>query len=618
MIFSIVHVERVGLPPAVHVRLAEARSRRRGARARRSAGRGPGCRPASCPPISIPASSNSSRTTVSASPLLPARRAPIAGAMRPNNSRTGDGASCPRAPVSTMRLCLTAPAAGQAPRGLGYRGLESEPMPEPAPLPTPDAEPLPAEPAAEPDALPLALPYSVRLVALLGLRTAVGAHRTAPAATATDRAAAGAAAAALDRAAAGALRRGDAATEQGENASRARASSRRTSWKPPRGRNCKRRARRASQRAHPVRTCRSVDERGAAWKSAIVSSAPRDRRSRHVRQRGCYAPRLGGRGRRHADRSSSARDRWRTRRCRDRRRRAGSPRAIGSRTSGSTSSSGAAGWASSTARATRSSAATSRSRCCLVTSWRGRIGASASCARRAPRRRSCTRRSPPCSRSATDGDVPFIAMELRRGPHAARGARPRDADRRPTIVRVAIPIAEASRAPTAPGVVHRDLKPENVMVDDDGQPKILDFGIARIVDPGGAGASGEDRPAPTLATPDGAMIGTPAYVSPEQARGLAVDGRSDVFSFGTMLFEVLCGVPPFKGASAVDVVTAIIRDTPPAPRSVAPRCRSSSSGSSSSASRRIPTIGTRTRPIWRSICAASCGRPRRARCPRRR
>jgi serine/threonine protein kinase len=168
----------------------------------------------------------------------------------------------------------------------------------------------------------------------------------------------------------------------------------------------------------------------------------------------------------------------------------------------------------------------------------------------------------------TDGETPYIAMEYVSG-RTLRAVLADGAMAVTDAIRVSIPIADAIARAHRAGVVHRDLKPENVMVDGEGHPKILDFGIARMLDTGAAPVSGEDRGAP-FATPDGAIIGTPAYVSPEQARGRAVDGRSDVFSFGTMLFEIVCGAPPFEGPSAVDVVTAVIRDTPATPRSIAP------------------------------------------------
>jgi serine/threonine protein kinase len=168
----------------------------------------------------------------------------------------------------------------------------------------------------------------------------------------------------------------------------------------------------------------------------------------------------------------------------------------------------------------------------------------------------------------TDGEIPFIAMEYVAG-RTLRDVLGAGAMAVADAIRIGVPVADAIARAHRAGVVHRDLKPENVMVDGDRQPKILDFGIARVLDASGQHATDPDRP-PAAATPDGSIVGTPAYMSPEQARGHTVDGRSDVFSFGTMMFEMVCGVAPFAGGSAVDVVTAIIRDLPRTPRSIVP------------------------------------------------
>jgi serine/threonine protein kinase len=159
--------------------------------------------------------------------------------------------------------------------------------------------------------------------------------------------------------------------------------------------------------------------------------------------------------------------------------------------------------------------------------------------------------------AGADGDVPYLAMEYVAGRTLrevlAGGPLPAA-----ELIRIALPIADALARAHRAGVVHRDLKPENIMLDGDGAPKILDFGLARLFDPA--------APADGL-TQDGAILGTPAYMSPEQARGRAVDHRSDLFSLGTVLFELVTGRAPFHGSSTIDVATAILRDAPAAPSS---------------------------------------------------
>jgi TolB-like protein len=139
------------------------------------------------------------------------------------------------------------------------------------------------------------------------------------------------------------------------------------------------------------------------------------------------------------------------------------------------------------------------------------------------------------------------------------------------LLEIAVPLAEALEAAHERGIVHRDLKPDNVMVSHTGRIKVLDFGIAKSDSDGGAtlveGAIAESG---TL-TATGLVIGTPSYMSPEQARGRAVDHRTDLFSFGVLLYEMATGQRPFSGNTSSETVAALLRDNPPKPSSLNPR-----------------------------------------------
>jgi hypothetical protein len=161
----------------------------------------------------------------------------------------------------------------------------------------------------------------------------------------------------------------------------------------------------------------------------------------------------------------------------------------------------------------------------------------------------------------THDGAPYIVSEL------LEGQTLRDRIQEGTIparkaFEYSVQIAHGLAAAHEKGIIHRDLKPENVFLTRDGRVKILDFGLAKLIEPDGAPAEpgtsateGRSRP--------GVVLGTAAYMSPEQVRGRPADARSDIFAFGAILYEMLCGRRAFTGASAVDTMSAVLREDPP-------------------------------------------------------
>jgi len=153
----------------------------------------------------------------------------------------------------------------------------------------------------------------------------------------------------------------------------------------------------------------------------------------------------------------------------------------------------------------------------------------------------------------------YIAMELVDGATLREGSAGALASRK--ILDIAVQIADGLAKAHAAGIVHRDLKPENVMISKDGFVKILDFGLAKLVEDASGGSSEQVTSAPT-ATREGMVMGTVGYMSPEQASGLPVDFRSDQFSFGAILYEITTGRRAFQRNTAAETLTAVIREEP--------------------------------------------------------
>jgi predicted esterase len=165
------------------------------------------------------------------------------------------------------------------------------------------------------------------------------------------------------------------------------------------------------------------------------------------------------------------------------------------------------------------------------------------------------------------GEVDLIAMELVEGETLARtlerGALPLE-----RALELALQLTDALAVAHRAGIVHRDVKPGNLMLDASGGLKLLDFGLSRF-----ATAGAVDAAAPTVAgglTATGALVGTPAYMSPEQAEGKRVDARADVFAAGAVVYEMVTGRRPFAGDTQIGQLLAVLHDAPPALRALRP------------------------------------------------
>ena len=157
-----------------------------------------------------------------------------------------------------------------------------------------------------------------------------------------------------------------------------------------------------------------------------------------------------------------------------------------------------------------------------------------------------------------------LVMELVEGEdlsqRIARGAIPLD-----EALPIAKQIAEALEAAHEQGIIHRDLKPANIKVRPDGTVKVLDFGLAKAMEPTGIASNASQSPtitSPAMMTGVGVILGTAAYMSPEQARGKTVDKRADVWAFGCVLYEMLTSKRAFQGEEVSDTLAAILRADP--------------------------------------------------------
>ena len=160
-----------------------------------------------------------------------------------------------------------------------------------------------------------------------------------------------------------------------------------------------------------------------------------------------------------------------------------------------------------------------------------------------------------------DRGTPYVVSELLEGETLRDRLRNGPLSSTRKAIEYAQQIARGLAAAHEKGIVHRDLKPENLFITNDGRIKILDFGLAKFTTPE-IGDSG-DAPTMQVATEAGTVMGTAGYMSPEQVRGKPTDARSDIFSFGAILYEMLAGKRAFHGDSAADTMSAILKEDPP-------------------------------------------------------
>jgi serine/threonine protein kinase/lipopolysaccharide biosynthesis regulator YciM len=133
-------------------------------------------------------------------------------------------------------------------------------------------------------------------------------------------------------------------------------------------------------------------------------------------------------------------------------------------------------------------------------------------------------------------------------------------------LKVALQIAAALNAAHNDGIIHRDIKPENIMLREDGIVKVVDFGLAKLLEQGDVNSSAVTA----FQTQPGVIMGTPVYMSPEQIEGRHIDNRADLFSFGSLIHECLTGTPPFQGATITEIISKIVSADPPAPSKINP------------------------------------------------
>src|SRR5438094_473510 len=169
----------------------------------------------------------------------------------------------------------------------------------------------------------------------------------------------------------------------------------------------------------------------------------------------------------------------------------------------------------------------------------------------------------------TEGNRHFIATEFIEGV-TLRATLARGRMSMHDALEVAVQVASALAAAHKTGVVHRDIKPENIMIRPDSYVKVLDFGLAKLTEQNLASDNQDLTITNTQHTHAGLLLGTPRYMSPEQARGQPADARSDIWSLGTVIYEMVGGVPAFSGATPSDCIASILKSEAPPLSRLAP------------------------------------------------
>src|SRR4030095_1936510 len=162
----------------------------------------------------------------------------------------------------------------------------------------------------------------------------------------------------------------------------------------------------------------------------------------------------------------------------------------------------------------------------------------------------------------THDGSPYVVSELLQGQTLRQRINGTSLAQRKEID-YALQIVHGLAAAHEKGIVHRDLKPDNLFITNDGRVKILDFGLAKLTGAGNTELSQTSIPTRRVDTDPGKVMGTVGYMSPEQVKGRNVDHRSDIFSFGTILYEMLSGRRAFHGESAAETMSAILKEDPP-------------------------------------------------------